>query len=191
MTAATHDLVAFAALITSAALFPPQSLNTTTAFVCLVSCVVGALIPDLDQATNRLWDLLPAGNFIGKIFRNLFLHHRTLSHSILGIYLFHLLFTFVLPKILNPSMVDISLVYYSLMIGLISHIAGDMLTKEGVPFLFPFSFKIGFPPIKALRITTGKFFEKFIILPSLTVYIIWFVISKKEIFLNLMSLIRS
>jgi len=191
MTAATHDLAAFAAIITSVALFPPQSLNTTTTFVCLVSCVVGALIPDLDQATNRLWDLLPAGNFVGKIFRNLFLHHRTLSHSLLGIYLFHLLFLFILPKIFNPSTVDINLVYFSLMIGLISHIAGDMLTKDGAPLFFPFSFKIGFPPIKALRITTGKFFEKIIILPSLVVYIVWFVISKKEVFLNLVSLIRS
>jgi len=65
MTARTHDVFAFASLITVAAIYPPNSLNLATLFTSLIGNVVGALIPDMDQATNRLWDLLPGGNFVG------------------------------------------------------------------------------------------------------------------------------
>jgi inner membrane protein len=191
MTARTHDLFAFSSLITVATYFPPQTLNITTTLTCLVGCVIGALIPDLDQASNRLWDLLPAGNFIGKLFRNLLLHHRTISHSILGIYLFYLLLSYLIPHLLNPGHVDYQIVIISVMIGLISHIFADMLTKDGVPLFFPFSFKIGIPPFKFLRITTGNFVEKFIIFPGITIYILWFIIAQKDIFLSLVKLIST
>ena len=191
MTARTHDLIAFASLITVAVYYPPPTLNITTTLTCLVGCVVGALIPDLDQATNRLWDLLPAGNFIGKIFRNLLLQHRTLSHSILGIYLGYLLLSFIVPRLLNPTSIDVHIVVLSLMIGLISHVAADMLTKDGVPLFFPLPFKIGIPPFKSFRITTGKFFENFIIFPGVIVYILWFIFTQKDTLLSLVKLIHS
>jgi inner membrane protein len=191
MTARTHDVIAFATLITTAAYYPPTNISITTALTCLIGCVIGALIPDLDQASNRLWDLLPAGNIIGKLFRNLFLHHRTLSHSILGIYLFYLLLSFIIPRLLNPQFVDFKIVLISVMIGLTSHIVADMFTKDGIPLFFPFSLKIGFPPFKILRVTTGNFIEKFIIFPGITIYILWFIIAKKEVFLSLVKLIRT
>lgn len=191
MTARTHDLIAFASLITAAAYFPPKSLNISTAITCLVGCVIGALIPDLDQATNRLWDLLPAGNIMGKIFRNLLLHHRTLSHSLLGIYLFKLLLEFLVPRLLNPLYINSQIVVSSLMIGLTAHVAADMLTKEGVPLLFPFSVKIGIPPFKSLRITTGKFIENFIVFPGIIAYLLWFVVNQKDALMNIVRLIKS
>lgn len=54
MTGRTHDLISFASLLTVASFYPPTSLNLTTTVACLVSSVVGALVPDMDQATNRL-----------------------------------------------------------------------------------------------------------------------------------------
>ena len=87
MTARTHDAFAFAGLITVATHFPPTSLNLTTLFAAVVGNIVGSLIPDMDQASNRLWDLLPAGDHLAKIFRRLFLKHRTLTHSFLGVFL--------------------------------------------------------------------------------------------------------
>jgi inner membrane protein len=191
MTSRTHDIIAFASLATVAATNPPHSLNVFTLFVVIIGNIVGALVPDLDQATNRLWDLLPAGNFVGNILRHLMLQHRTISHSILGAFIFYKLLQFVLPKIFNPSFVNLHIAVIAIMIGFISHLAADMVTKEGIPLFFPFPFKIGFPPIEALRITTGKFVEKFIVFPGVLVYLGWFVIHKKEAFLFLIKLIRN
>lgn len=191
MTSRTHDIIAFASLMSVAAYFPPGELNVATGFAAIVGNVVGALVPDMDQATNRLWDLLPAGNFLGKILRNLMLHHRTISHSIFGGFIFSKLLGFAVPRILNPAYVNANIVVASIMIGFISHIAADMVTKEGVPLLFPLPFKIGFPPFESLRITTGKFFEKFIVFPGVIAYIIWLVANKKEEFLSLIRLIHS
>jgi len=62
MTAKTHDIFALASLVTVAAYYPPESLTVATVFVALVANNLGALIPDMDSASNRLWDLLPAGD---------------------------------------------------------------------------------------------------------------------------------
>lgn len=191
MTGRTHDLVSFASLLTVASLYPPSSLNITTTISCLMGSVVGALVPDMDQATNRLWDLLPAGNFVGKVLRHLMLEHRTISHSLLGGYIFYKILLFLIPKLFNPAFVDSQLVIVSLMIGFVSHLVADSVTKEGIPLLFPFKIKIGFPPFKSLRITTGKFVESVIVFPGILIYIFWLIYSKKEIFLNLLHLIRS
>lgn len=191
MTARTHDLIAFGALLTAAAYYPPAKLNVSTLIAVLISNTVGALIPDMDQATNRLWDLLPAGNLVGRVFRRLMLSHRTISHSILGgVILFFLANTF-LPKILNPAYVNTTLVTASLMIGFVSHLVADSVTKEGIPLFFPIPFKIGFPPFAFLRLTTGKFMEKFIVFPMVLVYIFWFTATRKAVFLSILRLIRS
>jgi membrane-bound metal-dependent hydrolase YbcI (DUF457 family) len=63
--------------------------------------------------------------------------------------------------------IDANLVWWAFVIGLLSHLIMDTFTKEGVPWLLPVPFKFGLPPIKALRITTGKFTESFIVFPGL------------------------
>ena len=191
MTARTHDIISFASLITCAAYFPPKDLNISTTFAALVGSVIGALIPDMDQATNQLWDLLPAGNIIGKILRNLMLEHRSISHSILGAYIFYKILIFVTPKLLNPDYINIQLIVISIMVGFISHMAADMITKEGIPLFFPIPFRIGFPPFETLRITTGKFMEKIVVFPGVLAYIVLIVSNKKEVLLNLVRLIKN
>jgi inner membrane protein len=191
MTARTHDLIAFASLLTVAAINPPSSLNISTTVTCLIGSVVGALAPDMDQATNRLWDMLPGGNFVGRLLRNLMLRHRTISHSLLGIFLFYQLLNFIIPRVLNPAYVNGQLVTLAIMIGLISHIASDMVTKEGVPLLFPITIKVGIPPFEFLRITTGKFVENFVIFPAVVAYIFWLAVERRETFVNLVRLIQS
>ena len=148
MTARTHDAIAFASLITVAAFNPPENLTLTTSISAIVANIIGALIPDMDQATNRLWDLLPGGDYLGKIFRRIFLGHRTITHSLLGVYLIYQILNFILPRILNPAYVDIQIILASMMIGYISHLAGDALTKEGLPLLFPLKWHFGIPPFK-------------------------------------------
>ncbi len=189
MTARTHDAVAFSALVTLAAFYPPSSLNVPTLFTSLVANIVGSLIPDMDQAGNRLWDLLPSGNLLGRVFRKLFLSHRTLSHSFLGIFLTYKIFEWLLPKILNPNYLDIKIVFWSLMVGYVSHLAADAITKEGIPLLFPIPVKIGFPPLSFLRVKTGSWVENFVILPGVAIYLFWFVGGHQKQLLSIIKLL--
>jgi membrane-bound metal-dependent hydrolase YbcI (DUF457 family) len=68
---------------------------------------------------------------------------------------------------------DANLVWWAFNIGLISHLIMDTFTKEGVPWLLPIPFKFGLPPIRALRLTTGKWVENFVVLPALILVNIW------------------
>jgi len=70
--------------------------------------------------------------------------------------------------------VDISLVWAAFMIGMLSHLAMDTFTKEGVPWLLPLPIKFGIPPIRSLRITSGKNIENFIVVPGLIAINIFF-----------------
>jgi inner membrane protein len=191
MTSRTHDMIGFAGLLTVVSSYPPSTLSVSTVFACLIGNVVGSLIPDMDQATNQLWDLLPAGNLVGRIFRRLMISHRTLSHSLLGIFLLKTCMSLIIPKLLNPAFIEVQLVIWSVCIGFTAHIAADMFTKEGVPLLFPIKWNIGMPPFAFFRITTGKFTEKFFIFPGSIAYIIWLVVTRHAEFLTLFRLIRS
>jgi inner membrane protein len=174
MTARTHDMFATATLVTLGVYFPPQILTLATFFACLIGCIVGSLVPDMDQATNRLWDLFPGGDYTGKFFKKLFLGHRSLSHSLLGLYLFYVLLNLILPKIFNPQFIDPQIVQYSLMIGFISHLIADGFTTEGLPLFFPLKIKLGIPPISVLRIKTGSWVENLIIFPGTIIYLFIF-----------------
>lgn len=180
MTARTHDAFAFVSLVTVATFYPPISLNLLTLFAGIVANNIGALIPDMDQAGNRLWDLLPLGDHLAKVFKRIFYKHRTLSHSILGVFLIYKLLSWVLPKFLNPNFIDPEIVLISIMIGYISHLLADMLTKDGLPLFFPFPFEIGIPPIKALRITTGKWMENIVVYPAIWVFLILVIYYNQE-----------
>lgn len=190
MTARTHDAIGFSALITVAAFYPPTRLTVLTVFVSLVANVIGSILPDIDQATNRLWDMLPAGNEVGKNVRNLFLHHRTITHSALGAFLVSVFLKWFLSHVLNSLYIDVTIVYWSVMIGYISHLVADMLTKDGIPLLFPIQWKFGFPPIKALRVTTGSWVESYLVLPAVGVYLVWFIWRDQITLLTLIERIR-
>jgi len=153
-------------------------LPTATIVACLIATQVGALLPDIDQASNQLWNLLPADKLLGKFLHKLFGTHRTLSHSFLGILFVYSIGLWLLPKLFNSSFINPILVFWALMIGYISHLFLDMLTEEGIPLLFPIKLKFGIPPIKSWRIKSGKWMEKFIIFPLILIYIIWFCITR-------------
>ena len=191
MTARTHDAFAFASLVTVAAFYPPDGLNLLTLFAAIVGNIVGALIPDMDQASNRLWDLLPMGDHLAKVFRRVFYKHRTLSHSLVGMYIIYNVLEWVLPKLLNPTHVDSQIVFVSMMIGYGSHLLADSLTKDGLPLFFPLPFEIGIPPIRYFRIRTGKFIENFVVLPAVGIYIIWFIHNYQTELGNVLKLVSS
>jgi inner membrane protein len=179
MLSRTHDLGAFASLLTAAIYFPQPNLSLATIIVATIANIVGALLPDLDQSGNRLWDLLPGGDFIGKILKKVFLGHRSLSHSFLGLFLVYRLFLWLIPRLFNRAFVDPIIVIIALMIGYISHLLLDALTEEGLPLFFPFRWKTGFPPIRSWRLKTGHWFENFIVLPLLVIYILYLLLDWK------------
>ncbi len=73
-----------------------------------------------------------------------------------------------------------------MMIGYISHLIGDAVTKEGLPLLFPIKWHFGFPPFRFLRITAGNWIENLIVLPGTAAYIFWFIGSHQDEFLALL-----
>ncbi len=175
MTARTHDAFAFASFVTAAVLFPPQKITLLTLGVSIIANNIGGLFPDLDQASNRLWDLLPGDHAMGNALRKLFLAHRTITHSALGLGIVWFVGTQWLSKMFNPAYIDGTVVFWSFFVGILSHMIADSLTKEGLPLLFPIPWKFGIPPIKALRVTTGSWVENFVVLPGVGIYLLWFI----------------
>ena len=153
---------------------PIQSLTLSTVLVALLANQIGGIAPDIDQPTAPFWRNLPVGHIVGKIVDKAMGGHRFLSHSLLGLALFAFLAQALL-HILQPILphVDMHLVWWAFIIGMVSHLVMDMLTKEGVPWLLPIPIKIGLPPVKRLRITTGKFAEMFLVLPALIGVDMW------------------
>lgn len=173
MLSKTHDAIAFASLLSATVYIAPADLKIATIIVALIANIVGATLPDLDQAGNRLWDLLPGGNLVGKTLRHLFLGHRTLSHSLLGLFLVWKACFWLIPRLFNSTFLNPVIIIYSLLIGYISHLIADALTEEGIPLLFPLKLKFGFPPLRALRLKTGHWVEKFIVFPTVVIYTLW------------------
>lgn len=178
MTARTHDVAALTALGLVALTQPIQSLTLSTVLVALLANQIGGIAPDIDQPTAPFWRNLPVGHIVGKIVDKAMGGHRFLSHSLLGLAIFAFL-AHALLHILQPLLphVDMYLVWWAFVIGMVSHLVMDTLTKEGVPWLLPIPLKIGLPPMKRLRVTTGKFAEMFLILPALIGVDIWLFVS--------------
>jgi len=167
MTGRTHDLAAFTALNVIVATQQIPNMTLATAFVAFSANMIGGLAPDLDQSTGALWKKLRGGSLLAKFISPIFGGHRHISHSILGIVLFAVVSKFFLLLIRNVLIVDIDIVWFSFMIGVLSHLFSDTFTHDGVPWLFPIPISFGIPPIKALRFHTGGMIEKGIVFPGL------------------------
>jgi inner membrane protein len=171
MTAQTHDLAAITTLSVVFLVMPERSISLSTAIIAIFVNLLGGITPDIDQPTAPIWRNLPVGRYFGKIVDKMLGGHRFITHSILGLvifgYLAHLLLMFLHPIM---SSVNIGLVWWAFMIGMVSHLAMDTLTKEGVPWLLPIPIKFGLPPLKEWRITTGKWVETWVVFPLLLVF---------------------
>lgn len=187
MTGRTHDLAAFTALTLMVATQPLVKMTFATAFIAFSTNMIGGLAPDIDQPTSSFWHKIPAGSLIGKIVYPLLGGHRYISHSIIGLGLFGALGWLLLDKIKVFLLVDMNIVWIAFMIGYISHLIIDTFTEEGVPWLFPIPFKIGFPPFRFLRIKTGGIVEKSFIFPMLLLINIYIFYSNYQNFLDFLK----
>ena len=171
MTGRTHDLAAVTALGIVVLSQPVRTVSLATAIVAVFANLVGGIVPDIDQPTAPFWRNLPVGKYFGRVFGALTNGHRFLTHSVLGLALFGFAAHWLLVA-LQPVMssVDIGLVWWALMIGVVSHLVMDTFTREGVPWLLPLPFKLGFPPLRSMRIKTGHFVENFVVFPGLIIF---------------------
>lgn len=169
MTGRTHDLAAFTALGYVIATQPIPSISLATGLVAFTANMIGGLMPDIDQPTADLWRRLPVGTLFGKLLSPILGGHRFISHSIVGIILFGAGARFLLIHIGSVLLVDMGIVWWSFMIGYISHLVMDTLTKDGVPWLFPIPIRFGIPPLRFLRISTGGVLEKSFVFPGLII----------------------
>ena len=174
MIARTHDVAAATALLAFVLVNPIHDITLATAVTALIANQIGGIAPDIDQPTAPFWRNLPIGGIFGKIIGRSLGGHRFLSHSVLGLAIFGFACYWLL-NLLQPIMprVDNGWVWWSFMIGMVSHLIMDSFTKEGVPWLLPIPIKFGFPPLRRLRITTGKMAEHFIVLPLLVGIGVW------------------
>ena len=175
MTGRTHDLAALTALGAVVFFEPARTVTLSTALIAVLANQIGGIIPDIDQPTAPLWRNLPVGKLFGKVTDKLLGGHRFLSHSLIGLGLFGGL-AYLLLHFLSPIMphTNIGLVWWAFLIGMLSHLIMDSFTKEGVPWLLPIPTKFGFPPLKSIRVTTGKAVESLVILPALLILDIWY-----------------
>ena len=169
MTGRTHDLAAFTALNYVLVTSPLVEMSLATALTAFTMNMVGGLAPDIDQSTAALYRKIRGGSLIGKIIAPLIGGHRLLSHSIVGIILFGLGADFLLTIIGNVLLVDMDIVWWSFMIGFISHLIMDTFTREGVPWLFPIPIRFGIPPLRFFRMKTGGIVEKSFVFPILVI----------------------
>lgn len=176
MMGRTHDLAAFTALNLVVITETPEPFSLASGFVALVACMIGGLAPDVDQSTATFWRRIPAGSFFGRLIAPIWGGHRFISHSLLGVVIAGVGVNFVLTRMASFVLVDMEVVWYSFMIGFISHLIADTFTREGVPWLFPSPLKFGIPPIEGLRVKTGGALEKYLIFPGLLIlngYLFW------------------
>jgi len=174
MTGRTHDMAAFTALSYVLVTQNMPQMTVATAIVAFTANIVGGLAPDIDQPTADLYRRIRGGSLVSRLISPLFGGHRFISHSFVGIFLFGYGMRFILNLSSKYLIVDANVVWWAFMIGYVSHLLIDMLTRDGVPWLFPIPFRFGFPPLRALRIKTGEMVEKSIIFPGLvagTIYL--------------------
>lgn len=175
MTGRTHDLFAFTTLSVLVATNPVPSMTLATAITALSACFIGGLAPDIDQPTADLWGRLPAGNVIGRVFTPFLGGHRWISHSLIGVTLFAIITKTLLSILGTFVLVDMYIVWQAFMIGFISHLLIDMLTKEGIAWFFPLPVHFGFPPVRFMRLQSSGMVEKTIIFPGLLFFnVFWY-----------------
>lgn len=168
MTGRTHDLAAFTALnavflITAS----PPDISFATLAASFGANMIGGLLPDIDDASSDVWDKVRGGSFLGKLIKPLVGQHRMLSHSILGMLIIGFLSEVFLNWLGKVVLVNMDIVWWSLMIGYVSHLITDSFTKQGVPWLFPIPLRLGFPPFEFMRMKTGGILEKSLVFPGL------------------------
>lgn len=118
------------------------------------SCVLGALIPDIDHPTSKINKCNPFTGIIGDL-----IGHRTITHSFTGLLIFDLILWIA----------NFESIILGFNIGYISHLILDMMTVSGIPLLYPNKKRY-----RIMKLKTNTEHET-IVLSLLTVFICWLI----------------
>jgi|GEM_PF-361034 len=153
MIAPTH--VAFATFLSA---LLGAIVNIVLSPLALSFAALGSLFPDIDTTAS----------FIGRIFSPIALSlerrfgHRTITHSLLGMMVFALIF-------ISLVFFRNKLFFICLILGYLSHILIDALNKSGVPLFYPNLIRAVIPGNERFRITVASR-EEFIFLGILLAF---------------------
>lgn len=145
--------------------FFPASVGLALGIMAVVSVMVGALTPDLDQPTANIWRKVIGGNTVGNIFQVFSGGHRHFTHSLAGIISIGWLMHWVATSLVNQNYTEPALfLWLAFMIGYISHSVADTFTDQGVPWFWPITKKVKIPPgPEEIRVTTDSFIERTVV----------------------------
>lgn len=180
MTGRTHQLFGFTVVYAVAMTLPYIVVNMQTLVVGVMFVSLGSLAPDLDNEDNVIYSLVPAGRkVISEVFERVFGKHRSISHSILGICILGWGSGWLIDHIPDANGFDRVALWYAFMISFVIHLFADFLTKDGIPLLWPWKYRFGFPPFKFMRIKTGGWIEDYVvnsllILANLIITVLYF-----------------
>lgn len=164
MIGKSHQMVGFATVYTFAVFAHTPYLNGQTIIAGLLCITLGSLTPDLDSQENRLYNLIPFGHkILSEVGERAFGKHRTISHSLIGVIIAWIVSKWLIFMIPVENGFNLSALWYSYIIALISHLAADSVTKEGIPLFWPLKYKFGFPPFRFMRMKTGSFVEVYLV----------------------------
>ncbi|MED0709661.1 metal-dependent hydrolase [Aneurinibacillus aneurinilyticus] len=129
---------------------PSLSMQTPGFETYGAAVLLGALLPDIDKKGTTISRHVPVLPWLfSKVFG-----HRTALHSLLFVWLLYTYLPYWLPM---PFVIG-------LVIGVLSHLLGDMMTHQGIRLLWPLPFDIRLP----MTFETGGKIE-YVILKVLTV----------------------
>lgn len=114
---------------------------------------LGSLFPDIDMKGSYISKKFPLlYKVFGKNFR-----HRSFTHSLLSL----ILLNYILEIFIHYTLDNIVFLCVScgFMIGYVSHICFDLITKEGIEIFYPLSINFSILPIKTSS-KTEKIFAK-------------------------------
>lgn len=181
MKGKTHMMLGVAGATTILAKYPIES-----GIILLGSSILGSLIPDIDHPKSKINQrILPIKNkffkiviysligiiliFAGQETKNIFLklsgvisiivgisHHRSFTHSLLGCFLFSIIFYLVTKKYSLES------AYIGFVLGYGLHLVTDFVTNDGIELFYPYKKRIRAP----ITVKTGGIVEYILIIFS-------------------------
>ncbi|WP_036198431.1 metal-dependent hydrolase [Ureibacillus sinduriensis] len=101
----------------------------------LCGAILGSLLPDIDHRNSYIGRKLKIASFI--ISKTL--GHRSVVHTPLVIFAFSALIYSLSIGLTGPIQALLTPFIYGLSCGMWSHLLLDMMTKRGIPLLYPFT----------------------------------------------------
>jgi len=172
--------------LSGAALTNPAT-HTTTALllekmIFYSGVAIGSLAPDMDNAHSTIGRKL---GVVSRVAQHL-AGHCTIFHSLLGMALWGLFGAWLQSLAVNwlsqhhaPDVAQAAatshLLLVSLLVGYFMHLLADSLTEGGVPWLWPYRQRFGFPPNPHWRFRSGSWLEPVVVglLVGLVIAGIW------------------